>query len=266
MREKRRLVGRWLLVSVFVFVFGGHALAAPNEPVIITSFAVSPYTARPGTPIVVEFSISSDKKVTPQWVEVRIGCGDGLDWNSTAPIVDPIQPWTGQEGQVNEKTFSTTWDTTGYAPGLYTVWIRIGHYKNGVWSFITQDSALVVLEEPQVSPILVVHPDTLNTKSQGNPVIAYVYHPDVADLGALTLYVQKSDGTWSSAIPFEEPPKPGLERYGEDLLRYMAQFNREFVISQLDGYEDNAVVTFVANFTIGANTFEVTDTIRLNVK
>ena len=109
-----------------------------------------------------------------------------------------------------------------------------------------------------------IDPDTLNVKSQGNFVTAYIELPegyDAADINVPTVTLEVEGAPGSSVFAELTPTEVG-DHDADGIRDRMVKFDRPGVLGLIDG-QSGEVTFVVAGELLGGQTFQGTDTVRL---
>lgn len=212
MRKLIAIVVAGLLLAGTVPVF-----AAPQTPVIGMTGPIpsppSPVTV--GTLVTITgtaYMLDTNQKLTPYFLEVRVGAGADRTYDQTTNLYGPIPPRTSPDSDYNwhnkaTGSYTYDWDTTGYAPGTYTLLVRIGLYDGSAWNpyKYVEGHINYTLTGSGGYDALIVHPDSLNVHSEGKPVTAYIFKQDATTTASITsiqFYVRlNTTADWSGPIP-----------------------------------------------------------------
>ncbi|MGQ9571920.1 MAG: LysM peptidoglycan-binding domain-containing protein [Dehalococcoidia bacterium] len=130
----------------------------------------------------------------------------------------------------------------------------------------TRDELLTITTAPSFSPIpatVDIDPDTLNPRSQGNFVTAYIELPDgyaVADIDVSTVTLELEDADGGS-VSAELTPTEVADHDGDGVPDRMVKFSREAIVALLDGRTGD--ITFRVKGEVSGSLFEGTDTVRV---
>ena len=109
-----------------------------------------------------------------------------------------------------------------------------------------------------------INPNTLNTKSNGNPVTAYIELPEGYDVGQIDVATVKL-AAGGAEIAAELSPTSVGDYDGDGIADLMVKFDRQALITALAGQSGDVALTINGQLTSGA-TFTGVDRVRAMAK
>jgi len=114
-----------------------------------------------------------------------------------------------------------------------------------------------------------VDPDTLNLKSEGQPVTAYIELPQGYDVGNIDVSTvrlclgQASACPDDASVPAQEHPSSGGDHDGDTTPNRMVKFDRRELVELLDGQTGDVTMSVTGTVTPPGKSFAGSDTIRV---
>jgi peptidoglycan/xylan/chitin deacetylase (PgdA/CDA1 family) len=181
--------------------------------------------------------------------DVIISGGGTVDWLSESPTSGTVNP-------AEQKEITITIDATNLEPGEYVAYLIINSNDLDEGTIYLPVNLTVII--PTIIPTTIdCDPDTLNLKSKGKWVTAYIELPANYDVNEIDLESIRLD----NQIPIELKPI-GIDDYDNNgVLDLMVKFNRLAVQNILD-VGDEVKITISGKLTDG-KLFEGFDVIRV---
>jgi len=137
---------------------------------------------------------------------------------------------------------------------------------------VDADDLTVFVYPANLGPIpatVEIHPDTLNLKSEGQPVTAYIELPQGYDVGNIDVSTvrlcvgQVSACPDDASVPAQEHPSSGGDHDGDTTPDRMVKFDRRELVELLDGQTGDVTMSVTGIVTPPGESFAASDTIRV---
>ena len=137
---------------------------------------------------------------------------------------------------------------------------------------VDADDLTVFVYPANLGPIpatVEIHPDTLNLKSEGQPVTAYIELPQGYDVGNIDVSTvrlcvgQVSACPDDASVPAQEHPSSGGDHDGDTTPDRMVKFDRRELVELLGGQTGDVTMSVTGIVTPPGESFAGSDTIRV---